>query len=85
MRSHILRISIRRMMAVVAMASVFTACLVGSFRSVGWLPTPIELAPRRDGRTQVTTSSDIVITDLIIDPEFDEVLGPSRRTRPSLA
>ncbi len=60
MRSPRLRFSVRQMMVAVVILAEITALFVGWSRSVGWLPTPIDLAPSprwantgysRDGRT----------------------------------
>jgi hypothetical protein len=52
-------------MAAVAIAAAFTACLVGLFRSVGWLRAPIDLAPSPTTANTDHDLFDIVLTDLI--------------------
>jgi hypothetical protein len=62
------------MMLAAVFGAVFAACLVGVLSSVGWLPTPIEPAPPRWANTDHDIF-DIVLTDLIVNPEFDDVYG----------
>lgn len=64
------RFSVRQMIVGVGIAAVLTACLVGLFRSVGWLRTPIELAPPPLRANTDHDLFDIVLSDLIANDQF---------------
>jgi len=63
------------MMVAVVITAAVVGCLVGLFRSVGWVPTPIELAPQPRWANTDHDVFDVVLSDLLTNADFGPVGG----------
>jgi hypothetical protein len=75
MRRPRLRFSLRTSIVAVAIAAVFSGCLISFLRTEGWLGRPIELAPLPPSANTDHDLFDIVFSDLLENKELSDPDG----------